>query len=101
MNKLEPQIKSTRHELLQTHNKLTNLNNHNREKKKAELFKKQIIIGQFFLAKMQMDDVYSKDVIKELDLFIIKAKDRELFDLPTVTTSDSDEAPIQSTKNLV
>tara|TARA_R110002095_G_scaffold4216_3_gene11442 strand:- start:1445 stop:1765 length:321 start_codon:yes stop_codon:yes gene_type:complete len=98
MNKLDRDIEKIEQQLSESREKLANLTNRKREKERAQLFKKQIIIGQFFLDKMQKSKDYSDQIISELEPFITKPKERELFNLQSVTTSDLDETEIKNTK---
>lgn len=51
-------------------------------KKRKEDTRRKILIGAMILAKANSDEVYEKELLESLGVFLDKPADRALFDLP-------------------
>jgi len=90
MSKYDEKLESLKQKRTETDEKIKKLQDNKREDEKKERLKKQIILGQLMMTKMENDKSYSDEILIKLDDKLTKTNDRKLFDLqPTQTNHDN------------
>ncbi len=100
MNKIDSDIEKLEQKLRESKAKLINLTNQKKEQEKQLTLKKQLIIGEFVLKKMQDDKGYLDSLLNELDGILIKPFERELFNLPSQLENNPDKDTFKNSSKV-